>query len=153
MLGLMKGYMLNEVDTGQVDESGEKIIRHELWDTNAIEKVDDLTVRLKLKAPQLAVPEHLFHYPAVMLDPAEGGVFGPGANGTRAFTMTEIAVSRRAVLEAVPDYCGEGPYPDRIQFFDVGANAQAIVTALGTKPVDGAVQILHDFFHVLTRAQ
>src|SRR3546814_7773109 len=45
MLGLMKGYMLNEVDTGQVDESGEKIIRHELWDTNAIEKVDDLPVR------------------------------------------------------------------------------------------------------------
>src|SRR3546814_12377936 len=40
MLGLMKGYMLNAVDTGPVEESGAKIIRHALWDTNAIEKVE-----------------------------------------------------------------------------------------------------------------
>ena len=153
VLGLMKGYMLNEVDTGQVNESGKKIIKHELWDANAIENVDDLTVRLNLKAPQLAVPEHLFHYPAVMLDPAEGGVFGPGSNGTGAYTMTEIEVSRRAVLEAVADYWGEGPYLDRIEFIDVGGNEQAIVNALASKQVDGAFQILPDFFPVLQRAE
>src|SRR3546814_9202779 len=80
-----------------------------------------------------------------MLDPAEGGVFGPGANGTGAYTMTEIEVSRRAVLEAVPDYWGEGPYLDRIEFIDVGGNEQAIVNALASKQVDGAFQILPDF--------
>src|SRR3546814_15870393 len=83
----------------EVNESGGKVIKHELWDANAIEKIDDLTVRLNLKAPQLAVPEHLFHYPAVMPDPAEDGVFGLGANGTGASTRTEIAVPRRAQSE------------------------------------------------------
>ena len=149
VLGLMKGYMLNAIDTGEVNERGRKILRHELWDANAIEKVDDRTVRLNLKAPQLAVPEHLFHYPAVMLDPEEGGVFGPGANGTGAFTLTELEVSRRAVLEAVEDYWGEGPYLDRIEFIDVGGNEQAIVNALLSRQVDGAFQILPDFFPVL----
>src|SRR3546814_6378584 len=88
-----------------------------------------------------------------MLDPAEGGVFGPGANRTGAYTMTEIEVSRRAVLEAVPDYWGEGPYLDRIEFIDVGGNEQAIVNALASKQVDGAFQILPDFFPVLQRAE
>lgn len=153
VLGLMKGYMLNEIDTGEVNERGKKVIRHELWDANAIEKVGDLTVRLNLKAPQLAVPEHLFHYPAVMLDPAEDGVFGPGANGTGAFTLTELEVSRRAVLEAKPDYWGDGPYLDRVEFIDVGGNEQAIVNALVSKQVDGAFQILPDFFPVLEREE
>ena len=153
VLGLMKGYMLNEVETGEVDDKGKAIVAHELWDANAIERVDELTLRLNLKAPQLAVPEHLFHYPAVMLDPEGGGTFGPGANGTGAFTLTELEVSRRAVLEAVPDYWGEGPYLDRIELIDVGGNEQAIVNALVSKQVDGAFQILPDFFPVLEREE
>ena len=149
VLGLMKGYMLNEVDTGEVDETGRAIVRHELWDANAIEKVDDMTVRLNLKVPQLAVPEHLYHYPAVMLDPEEGGTFGPGANGTGAFTMVEIEPGRRAVLEAVDTYWGEGPYLDRVEFVDVGGNAQAIVNALISGQVHGAFQIQPEFAQLL----
>lgn len=34
---------------------------------NSVEKVDDYTVRLNLTTPNIAVPEHLFHYPAVIL--------------------------------------------------------------------------------------
>src|SRR3546814_3170890 len=71
----------------------------------------------------------------------------------RSYTMTEIEVSRRAVLEAVPDYWGEGPYLDRFEFIDVGGNEQAIVNALASKQVDGAFQILPDFFPVLPRAE
>lgn len=149
VLGLMEGYLLNSVDTGKVDDKGKKIIRHELWDPKAIEKVDDKTVRLNLKAPQLAVPEHLFHYPAVMLYPEEKGVFGPGATGTGAFTLKELNVSRNAVLEAKSGYWGEGPYLDRIEFIDVGGNEQAIVNALISGQVDGAFQILPDFYPLL----
>lgn len=148
-LGLMKGYLLNEIDTGEVDERGSKVVRHELWSENAIEKIDDMTVRLNLKEPQLAIPEHLYHYPAVMLSPEDGGNFGVGADGTGAFTLTELDVGRRAVLEAVEDYWGEGPYLDRLEFIDVGGSAQAISNALISGQVHGAFQVLPEFYAAL----
>ena len=122
VLGLMKPYLLTELDTGTLDAEGKPVTRHELRSDTAIEKIDAMTVRLNLSAPQLAVPEHLHHDPAVMLDPAEKGIFGVGANGTGAFTLTELEVGRRAVLMAVEAYWGEGPYLDRVEFIDVGGN-------------------------------
>jgi peptide/nickel transport system substrate-binding protein len=129
-LGLMKSYMLNEVET---DDGGTTT---ELWDANAIEKLDDHTVRLNLKEPQLAVPEHLFHYPNHMLDPAEGGQFGPGSNGTGPFRLVEAEVGVRAVLEAYDDYWGEGPHLDRLEIIDLGGDTSAQLAALESKQID-----------------
>ena len=103
VMGLMKGYMLPEEE----DDSGAK--RTRLWDANAIERVDSHTVRLNTKAPQLAVPEHLYHYPLLMLDPDEGGIFDPGANGTGPFELVEFKVQQRALLKARTDYWGDVP--------------------------------------------
>ena len=83
VVGLMKGYMLEEYEA-----QGELHTR--LWDANAIERVDAYTERLNCRVPQLAVPEHLFHYPFLMLDPEEDGLFGPGSNGTGAFDLIEL---------------------------------------------------------------
>lgn len=149
VLGLMEPYLLNKIDTGTVNDRGRKIIRHEWWSPKAIEVVDAMTLRLNLKQPQLAVPEHLAHYPAVMLYPEEKGVFGPGSVGTGAFKLTEIQPGRRAVIEAVPGYWGEGPYLDRIEFIDVGGAEAAIANALVSKQVDGAFQVLPDSFALL----
>lgn len=149
VLGLMKGYILEETESDQLDEQGNKILVHSLWAPNAIERVDDMTVRLNLKAPQLAVPEHLFHYPAVMLHPSDDGVFGPGAKGTGAFTLASIEPGRSAVLKAVEGYWGEGPYLDGIEFVDVGGNEQALTNALVAGQVDGAFETLPDFFPIL----
>ncbi|MFN6979454.1 MAG: ABC transporter substrate-binding protein, partial [Gemmobacter sp.] len=145
LLGLMKGYMLNEIDTGRVNDAGRKIIRHELWDANAIEVVDQGTIRLNLKAPQLAVPEHLFHYPAVMLYPEDDGLFGVGKPGTGPFTLSEIEPGRFAAVTAKEGYWGEGPWLDRVEFIDVGGSEQAIANALVSRQVDGAFQIVPDF--------
>ncbi len=149
VLGLMESYMLNRIDTGTVNAQGRKVFRHEFWSPKAIEVVDDLTLRLNLKAPQLAVPEHLGHYPAVMLYPEENGVFGPNAVGTGAFKLTEIQPGRRAVIEAVKGYWGEGPWLDKVEFIDVGGAETAIANALVSKQVDGAFQVLPDSFPVL----
>ena len=100
IVGLMKGYILNEIDTGKKDDKGKAVVINELWDANAIEVKDDRTLVLNLKLPQVAVPEHLFHYPFLMLDPAEKGVFGVGSNGTGSFELTELEVGRKAVFEA-----------------------------------------------------
>ena len=80
----------------------------QLWDSNAIEKVDHYTVRLHLRVPHLAVPEDLFHYPFAMLDPEENGVFGVGANGTgpsKWLSMKELCI---AAFKANKGYWGTG---------------------------------------------
>ena len=139
ILGLMKSYMITEKEV--TDASGESKTVSELWDANAVEKLDDHRVRLNCKEPQIAVPEHLFHYPFNMMDPAENGVFGPNANGTGAFELVEIEVGKRAVFQARKDYWGDGPYLDSLEFVDLGDDANATVAALQSKQVDGVYSI------------
>ncbi len=137
VLGLMKGYLLEEYETDRKDDSGKAIVSTRLWDANAIEKVDDFTVRLNAKSPQLAVPEHLFHYPFGMLDQEEGGSFGVGSNGTGPFELTEHQIGIKSVLKARGDYWGDGPYLDSLQFLDLGDDASAYMGALASRQVDG----------------
>ncbi|MEM9903316.1 MAG: ABC transporter substrate-binding protein [Pseudomonadota bacterium] len=142
VVGLMGSYMLTEIDTGEVDAEGNAVMRSELWDANAIEIVDDMTVRLNLKQPQVAVAEHLYHYPFFILDPEEGGAFGVGSNGTGCFTMVEHAVGERAVYERVDgEYFVEGGYLDRIEITDLGEDSNAALGALMTDQVDGLYEI------------
>jgi peptide/nickel transport system substrate-binding protein len=139
VLGLMKGYLLDDYETGETDEAGNPKTSVRLWDSNAIEKVDDHTVRLNCKAAQVAVPEHLFHYPLPILDPEEGGVFSAGSNGTGAFELVEMAIGEKAVLKARTDYWGDGPYLDEIRFIDLGDDPSAALGALGSKQVHGLI--------------
>jgi peptide/nickel transport system substrate-binding protein len=135
VLGLMKGYMLDEYETGERDDKGNPKRATRLWDASAIQKVDDLTVRLNLKAPQLAVPEHLFHYPLVMLDPDGAGKFGPRMNGTGPFELVEYEVSKRAVFRAHKGYWSEGPHLDEVVFVDLGDEPGAEIAALASRQV------------------
>lgn len=130
VLGLMKGYMTKEVERDGKTTSV-------LWDANAIERVDAHTLRLNARQPQLAVPEHLFHYPLLMLDPEEDGAFGVGSNGTGPFTMVEHVVGDRTVMEARTDYWGDGPHLDRLMFIDLGDDGSAKMAALASKQIDG----------------
>ncbi len=133
VLGLMKGYMLEEYQEGDKKHT-------RLWDANAIEKLDSHTVRLNAKQAQLAVPEHLFHYPFPMIDPEENGLFGAGSNGTGAFDLVELDVGKKAVLKARNDYWGEGPYVDTIEFIDLGDDPSAGIGAMASKQVHGLQQ-------------
>src|SRR5262245_60696200 len=137
MVGLMKGFMLEEFETGDKDDKGNAKKSTRLWDANAIQKTDAYTVRLTGKTPQLAVPEQLFHYPRLIVDPTDSGEFKVGSNGTGAFTLVESEVGRRQVLKARKDYWGGGPHLDEIQFIDLGDDPAAAVSALASKQVDG----------------
>jgi peptide/nickel transport system substrate-binding protein len=137
VVGLMKGYMLNEIDSGQKDDKGNAVMTTELWDANAIEVKDDKTLVLNLKEAQVAVPEHLFHYPFAILDPAEEGKFGLGSNGNGNFDLVEFEVGRKAVLrrrEGAPGYL------DEVQFIDLGDNTAAEAAAIQSKQVDGSYE-------------
>ena len=130
MLGLMKGYMLEEYQDGDAT-------RTRLWDANAIEKVDSHRLRLNCKLPQLAVPEHLFHYPSFILDPEEDGRFGPGSNGTGAFQLVEHEDGKKSRLVAHKNYWGEGPHLDTLEFVDLGDDPAAAIEAMASGRVHG----------------
>jgi peptide/nickel transport system substrate-binding protein len=140
VLGLMKGFILEEFETGEKDDKGNPKKSSRLWDANAVQKVDDFTVRLNGKTPQIAVPEWLFHYPFLILDPAENGEFKVGSNGTGAFQLVENQIERKQVLKARKDYWGGGPYLDTLEFIDLGDDSAAEVAALASKQVDGLYQ-------------
>jgi len=137
VLGLMKGFLLEDVETGEKDDKGNPKKATRLWDANAIQRVDASTVRLNGKTPQLAIPEQLFHYPLLIVDPAENGEFKVGSNGTGAFTLVESEVGRRQILKARKDYWGGGPHLDEIHFIDLGDDPAAAVSALASRQVDG----------------
>lgn len=140
VLGLMRPYMLSEVEDG-TDSDGKPKKTSRLWDAQAIERVDDFTVRLNCKVAQLAVPEHLFHYPFMMIDPAEGGTFKAGSNGTGPFTLAEYQIGSKAVLRAVPNHWRRTPAVTTLEFVDLGGDPSAWIAAIASKQVDGLYEV------------
>lgn len=147
-VGLLKGFILEEFETDEVDaKTNAKKKSTRLWDANAIQKVDDFTFKLNGKSAYLAVPEALFHYPALMMDPAENGEFKVGSNGTGAFEMVELEVGKRAVFVARKSgHWGGGAHIDRFEIIDNGEDPAAQVAAMAAKQVDmiyqGAIAVL-----------
>lgn len=129
-LGLMQSYLLADGPCEACDGPA-------LWDAAAIEKVDDFHVRLNLRRPQVAVPEHLFHYTNVMLDPDEGGRFGVGANGTGPFALADFAVGEGAVLQAQHGRSTFAACLDELRLIDLGDDPNAAAAALVSRQVDG----------------
>lgn len=96
---------------------------------NSVEKVDDHTVKLHLTAGNIGVPEHLFHYPAIVLHRSFEGDYIKQPIGTGPFTLAEYNQDERAVLKARTDYWGMGedgnplPYLDEIVYVNLDKDA------------------------------
>lgn len=133
VVGLVKAYLLKEV-TGKDGKP-----TTELWDSNAIEKVDSHTVRLNCAAPQLAVPEHLFHYPAAMLYHGENGVFGAGSQGTGPFELVQAETGKIAVFKKAKSYWGDAANLDGMEFVDLGDDPAAQIAALASQQIHGLI--------------
>ena len=80
------------------------------------------------------IPEALFHYPLMIMDPAENGEFKVGSNGTGAFDMVELDVGKRARFVARKSgHWGGGAHIDTFEIIDLGDDAAAQVAALASK--------------------
>ena len=134
-LGLFDA-MLEE--TGEKDSKGNAVKR---MIKNAVQKVDDHTVRLNLKSPVLSIPENLYNYPTGIVHrnfEKEGGDFSKNPVGTGPYTMTEFRVGELAVLKKRKEpYWGGEVFLDEIRFVDLGEDAGAYLAALASKQVDG----------------
>jgi len=105
-----------------------------------VEKVDDYHIRLHLDTPNIGVPEHLYHYPGVILHRNFEGDIVQQPIGSGAFLLEEYAEGERAVLKRRPDYWRNGadgdplPYLDEIRYIDTDKDAG--VAALQSGQVD-----------------
>jgi len=140
IIGLFKGFLVVDYDTGQKDDKGQPKMGTKLYSDKAIEKVDEYTFKLNGQKPQLAVPENLFHYPAAVLHPADKGVFGVGAIGTGAFSLTEFELGKKAVLKRRDGYWGHPVAIDELIFIDNGDDPAAAIAALASGQVDGMME-------------
>jgi peptide/nickel transport system substrate-binding protein len=108
-----------------------------------IEKVDANTVVLHLDQAQIGVPEHLFHYPAMILNSKTfQGDFIKAPHGTGPYTLTSYKEGGSVVLTARKDYWQNAPdgkpypYLDSMQFIDEGNDTAAWIAALKGGQVD-----------------
>lgn len=106
----------------------------------SVERVDDYHVRLHLSTGNIGVPEHLFHYPAVILNRNFEGDIIKQPVGTGAWLLQEYAEGERAVFNRREDYWQTGadgktlPYLDKLVF--VSTDKDAGVAALQSGQVD-----------------
>ncbi|HHP7235051.1 MAG TPA: ABC transporter substrate-binding protein, partial [Desulfobacterales bacterium] len=121
ILGLMKGYL----------------------DPDGIEQTGPYQVVLNLKSPEIAVPEHLFHYPAMILNHRTfEGDFIKAPHGTGPYLLDVYRESERAVLKRRDDYWQEGadgkplPYMDGFEFVDMGDEMSPRIAALQSGEID-----------------
>ncbi len=115
-----------------------------------IEKVDDYTVKLHLDSAQIAVPEHLFHYPALVMNYRTfEGDFLKAPVGTGPYTLEEWSEGERAVLKrrTDPPYWQTGadgeplPYMDGITYIDLGEEVSAPIAGFQAGEIDGMTEI------------
>jgi peptide/nickel transport system substrate-binding protein len=134
-------------DTGEKDDKGNPIKR---MTPNAVEKVDDYTVRLNLNSPVLSIPENLYNYPTAIVNRnfvKDGANLTKNPVGTGPYELVEHRVGEIATLRRRKDPYwggdtpGEIPYLDEIQYIDVGEDPGASIAALAAQQVDAVFRL------------
>jgi peptide/nickel transport system substrate-binding protein len=112
-------------------------------DPTEIEKVSDYQVKLHLKRPEIAIPEHFFHYPALVLNHRTfEGDFIKAPHGTGPYTLEEYSEGERCVIKRREDYWQKGadgdplPYMDGMEFIDMGTEMAPQIAAIRGGEVD-----------------
>ena len=136
--------MTTKIDTGKKDKDG-KTVMSTVASEGALEKVDDHTVRFHLNNPDLALPESMADYPALIVHRRfddEGGDLTKNPVGTGPFTLKEFEVGRKAVLARRTDapWWGGDVYLDQITYIDHGEDPSTAIAALASDQVDAQMR-------------
>lgn len=107
-------------------------------DPTGVEKVNTYQVKLHLKQPELAVPEHLFHYPALVLNHRTfEGDFIKTPHGTGPYLLELYREGERCVVQRRNNYWQKGlPYMDAMEFIDMGTEMPPQVAAIQAGKMD-----------------
>ncbi|MDP6819650.1 MAG: ABC transporter substrate-binding protein [Alphaproteobacteria bacterium] len=132
--------MTTTTDTGNKDENGNAIMST-TEAGGALEKVDDHTVRFNLNNADLALPESMADYPALIVNRRfedDGGDLIKNPVGTGPYALKEFAIGEKATLVRRTDapWWGGETYLDQISYIDHGDDPAAQIAALASGQVD-----------------
>ena len=120
---------------------------------NAIEKVDDYTIRLNLRVADIALIANLTDYPSIVMHPSYDGSPDPAvalAIGTGPFEFVSYETGVRAeVRRREGDWWGGDVWLDGIEWIDFGSDASTMVAAFEGGEVDANYQTAPAFIPVL----
>ena len=132
--------------TALMDDAGEGLRE------GALEVVDDHTVKLMLKAPDIAIIAGFVDYPAAIVhssyvegDPTDN----PIGTGPYLPETNEVGVKQVLVRNEDHTWWGEGAYLDRIEFIDLGIDPAAWLAAADADEIDVTYETTGDFIEVL----
>ena len=103
-----------------------------------IEKTSPHQVKLHLSRPEIAVPEQLFHYPAMILNHKtfEGDLIRH-PHGTGPYTLDLYREGERCVLKRRNDYWQKSlPHMDGMEFIDMGSDMASQIAAIKSGETD-----------------
>jgi peptide/nickel transport system substrate-binding protein len=121
----------------------------------AIEVTDDLTVTLRLDAPDITLIASFSDYPAAIVPQGFSGNPLDNPKGTGPYLPDGLEVGVRSALVRNTDHTWwgtevfGGPYLDRIEYLDYGTDAAAHLAAADAGEVDMLYESLGDFIEVL----
>ncbi len=147
-IGLFAG-MVEEYDAGKKDKDGKAVMSKRMID-GALTKIDDHTIKLKNKSPQLAIPENLYNYPTAIVHRGFKGNLTEDPNGTGPYKLVKHVVGSTAILKRADrpywakdvkqPYLGGPIYLDEIHYIDHGSEGSAQLAALASGQVDAIYQ-------------
>ncbi|MCG8620347.1 MAG: ABC transporter substrate-binding protein [Desulfobacterales bacterium] len=112
-------------------------------DPTGIEKVNAHQVKLHLKMPEIGVPEHLFHYPAMIFNHRTfEGDFIKAPHGTGPYTLERYVEGESCVIKRRNDYWQKGadgkllPYLDEVHFIDMGTEMSPMIAGIKGGEID-----------------
>jgi peptide/nickel transport system substrate-binding protein len=120
---------------------------------DAIEKVDDHTIRLNLRQPDIALIANLSDYPAIILHPSYDGSEDPAkalAIGTGPFELVAFETGVRAeVKRRESAWWGGEVHLDGVIWTDYGTDSTAMVAAFAAGEIDANYQTTPDFLSMM----
>ena len=119
----------------------------------AVVKVDDLTVKLMLSSPDIAVVPNLSDYPAAVVHASLADGTDPSTNpiGTGPYVPGEIAVGQKMTLVRAPNHAwwgGTAPL-DEIHYIDFGTDPSTMVALAGSGEIDVSYESTGEFIAIL----
>jgi peptide/nickel transport system substrate-binding protein len=145
--GNVEGNAMASRFPGLVDEAT-KTLRD-----GSVVKVDDMTVKLMLSAPDIAVVPNLADYPAAVVHSSFQDGMDPSSApiGTGPYVPGEVAVGQKATLVRAPNHTwwgGTAPL-DEIQYIDFGTDPATMVALFGSDEVDANYETTGEYIDIL----
>lgn len=104
----------------------------------AVEKVDDYTVKLNLTVADISLIPSFGDYSALCVHPSFSGQLQDAPIGTGGFELVEFGIGDKAVLKRREDgkWWGGEVYLDGIEFIDLGSDDSTVLAAFDDGAID-----------------